>query len=117
MRQAKAKYHSRKTSCRYGHLHDSRKEAARCNELHLLQMAGEISGLKTQVKFTLLPARQYIDQPNERAVTYIADFVYDEGGITVIEDTKGVKTKDYIIKRKMLKDKYCREQGCIFRET
>ena len=114
---SQTKYHSRKTSCRNGHLHDSRKEAARCNELHLLQMAGEISGLKTQVKFTLLPARKYIDQPNERAVTYIADFVYNENGTTVIEDTKGVKTKDYIIKRKMLKDRYCREQGCIFRET
>lgn len=111
------KYHSHKAQCRQGHLHDSKAEARRCNELHLLQLAGEISGLKTQVKFTLLPARQYIDQPNERAVTYIADFVYDEGEITVIEDTKGVKTKDYIIKRKMLKDKYCREQSCIFRET
>lgn len=115
MRQTK--YHSHKAQCGSGHMHDSRKEAARCNELHLLQMAGEISGLRKQVKFTLLPARQYIDQPNERAVTYIADFVYNENGITVIEDTKGVKTKDYIIKRKMLKDKYCREQGCIFRET
>lgn len=113
----RAKYHSRKTSCQYGHMHDSRKEAVRCNELHLMQRAGEISGLRTQVKFILLPARKYIDQPNERAVTYIADFVYNEDGITVIEDTKGVKTKDYIIKRKMLKDRYCREQGCIFRET
>ena len=115
MRQTK--YHSHKAKCGSGHLHDSKKEAVRCNELHLMQKAGEISGLKTQVKFTLLPARQYIDQPNERAITYIADFVYNEGGTTVIEDTKGVKTKDYIIKRKMLKDRYCREQGCIFRET
>lgn len=112
-----SKYHSTKCKCGSGHIHDSKREAIRCNELHLMQRAGEISELKTQVKFTLLPARQYSDQPYERAVTYIADFVYIEGGTTVIEDTKGMKTKDYIIKRKMLKDRYCREQGCIFRET
>ncbi|MBR1750896.1 MAG: DUF1064 domain-containing protein [Ruminococcus sp.] len=111
------KYHNRKTPCRYGHTHDSKREAMRCNELHLMQKAGEIRELETQVKFTLLPPRKYINQPNERAVTYIADFVYKKDGVTVIEDSKGKKTKDYIIKRKMLKDRYCREQGCIFRET
>lgn len=38
----------------------------------------------------------------ERAVKYKADFVYKENGETVVEDTKGVKTKDYIIKRKLM---------------
>lgn len=111
------KYHNKKTPCRYGHTHDSKREAVRCNELHLLQMAGEIKGLETQVKFTLLPPRKYINQPNERAVTYIADFVYEENGVTVIEDSKGKKTKDYIIKRKLLKAKYCRDGDAIFVET
>ena len=34
---------------------------------------------------------------------YVADFVYlDEQGKTVVEDAKGVRTKDYIIKRKLM---------------
>lgn len=35
----------------------------------------------------------------------------------VIEDTKGFKTKDYIIKRKLFKDKFCLEDKTIFREV
>ena len=38
----------------------------------------------------------------ERPCTYVADFVYKEGGKTVVEDTKGFRTKDYIIKRKLM---------------
>ena len=39
----------------------------------------------------------------ERAVCYVADFVYkDTEGNTVVEDTKGVKTPDYTIKRKLM---------------
>jgi hypothetical protein len=55
--------------------------------------------------------------PNERKIDYIADFVYVQDGVTVIEDSKGHKTKDYIIKRKLLKNKYCREGKFIFKET
>lgn len=33
---------------------------------------------------------------------YIADFVYHEDGMQVVEDTKGVRTADYIIKRKLM---------------
>lgn len=40
----------------------------------------------------------------ERACRYIADFVYTDNdtGLTVVEDTKGVRTKEYIIKRKLM---------------
>ena len=40
----------------------------------------------------------------EKSCVYIADFVYkdEETGRTVVEDAKGVKTKDYIIKRKLM---------------
>ena len=111
------KYKSKKTLCRQGHLHDSKKESERCDELHLLQRAGAISGLKIQVKYTLIPSIKYKDMPNERAVTYIADFDYMENETHVIEDTKGFKTKDYIIKRKLLKEKYCFDGKTIFREV
>lgn len=107
------KYKSRKTSVN-GVNFDSRKEADRYIELNLLSRSGAITSLKRQVKFELIPAQYEPDiiSPRgkvkkgkliERAVSYIADFVYtDENGKTVVEDTKGFRTKDYIIKRKLL---------------
>lgn len=40
----------------------------------------------------------------ERKCCYISDFVYTdvEMGKTIVEDTKGFKTKDYLIKRKLM---------------
>lgn len=101
-------------------MHDSKAEAYRCNLLHILQKHGKISGLKTQVKFELVPAAKYPDMPNEHAVTYIADFVYGENGKTVVEDLKSEETKknpDYIIKRKLFKQKFCQDGKTIFREV
>lgn len=88
-----------------GESFDSRMEARRWRELVLLQRAGEISDLERQVKFTLIPAQK--DENGsviERAVTYIADFVYhdERTGEMVVEDAKGMCTKDYIIKRKLM---------------
>lgn len=81
---------------------DSTKEANRYCELKLMQRAGLISDLQLQVSFKLIPS-QYIDgKVVERPVSYIADFVYKQNGQTVVEDTKGMKTKDYIIKRKLM---------------
>lgn len=76
---------------------DSKREAKRYSELKLLERAGVIQNLRLQVKFELIPKQQ-----GERACTYIADFVYEENGQTVVEDAKGMKTKDYIIKRKLM---------------
>lgn len=111
------KYRAKKSECCQGHLHDSKKEAYRCDLLHILQKHGKISNLRIQVKFELIPAVKYPNMPNERAVNYVADFVYTENGLTVIEDTKGVKTKDYIIKRKLLKQKLCQDVKTVFREV
>lgn len=88
-----------------GETFDSRMEARRWRELMLLQRAGEISDLERQVKYILLPAQK--DENGsviERAVTYIADFVYhdERTGEIVVEDAKGMRTKDYIIKRKLM---------------
>lgn len=107
------KYKSHKTSVN-GVIFDSKKEYNRYIELTLLSRSGAITSLKRQVKFELIPAQYGPDiiSPRgkvkkgkliERAVSYIADFVYtDENGKTVVEDTKGFRTKDYIIKRKLL---------------
>ena len=112
------KYGNAKTICYNGHKHDSKKEAERCNELHLLLKAKRISDLEIQKKFVLIPPRKYNRMSNERGWDYIADFVYKENGILIVEDTKGYKTKDYIAKRKAFKDKYCFENDDIlFIET
>lgn len=83
---------------------DSKAEAKRYLQLKAMQQAGEISELEIQVSFELIPAQE-IDGRKERPVFYIADFRYrDKAGETVIEDTKSAptKTKEYVIKRKLL---------------
>lgn len=115
-----SKYHSKKARCSAGHIHDSKKEAMRCNELMLLEKSGEIKSLRQQVRFELIPPAKYTDMPNERACVYIADFVYTQGDVIFVEDTKGFKTPEYIIKRKLFKQKYCSDRYCgaliIFKE-
>lgn len=92
---------------------DSRKEAARYKELKLLEAAGEISNLERQVKFVLIPTQREPDfvgvrggikkgKVIEKECSYLADFVYIRDGEVVVEDTKGIRTKDYIIKRKLM---------------
>ena len=85
-----------------GKTFDSKKEANRYYELRLLEREGAISDLQTQVKFELIPSQRINGKVVERPCTYIADFVYMENGQKVVEDTKGFKTTDYIIKRKLL---------------
>lgn len=99
------KYHNQKTNLD-GIEFDSRKEARRYAELLLMQKAGEIYDLQRQVPFVLIPKQTdpITGKMLEREAKYIADFTYRScktGRITV-EDTKGMKTKDYILKRKMM---------------
>lgn len=96
-----AKYGNRKI-VRDGIEFDSIKECQRYCELKLMQRAGVISDLQLQVPFELIPAQRIDGKVVERAVNYIADFVYTQNGQTVVEDTKGMRTKEYIIKRKLM---------------
>lgn len=100
------KYHNFKFTTSDGNF-DSRREYDRWCELKLLQRAKEISGLKRQVRYELIPAQKINGKVVERKCEYIADFVYqDKYGNTVVEDAKGFKTKDYIIKRKLMLHRY-----------
>lgn len=99
--RSNAKYGNRKVTAD-GQTFDSRKEYRRFCELRLLEKAGEVADLRRQVRFELLPAQRIDGKVVERSVTYIADFTYTENGQTVVEDTKGVRTKEYILKRKMM---------------
>lgn len=107
------KYHSRKVT-RDGETFDSIREYHRWCELKLAERAGEITNLERQVRFVLIPSqreRVWNKDKNlfedgkviEREVAYIADFVYTNRlGFDVVEDAKGFKTKDYVIKRKLM---------------
>lgn len=96
-----SKYRSRKVT-RDGMTFDSQKEYRRFVELRLLERAGKVTDLQRQVKFELIPSQRIGGKVVERACNYIADFVYTENGKKVVEDTKGFKTTDYIIKRKLM---------------
>lgn len=108
---ARSKYRSRKVTIN-GITFDSRKEAARYQELKLLERVEAIKNLQRQVEFELIPSQRINGKVVERPCKYVADFVYLEdlnfkspdGPIwnKVVEDTKGFKTKDYIIKRKLM---------------
>lgn len=93
------KYHAQKSGG-----YASRKEHRRANELRMLQRAGVISNLREQVSYELIPPqRDDTGKLLERACSYVADFVYtDHHGNTVVEDTKGVRTDVYRIKRKLM---------------
>lgn len=87
--------------------YDSRKEAARGAMLEMLQRTGRISNLTKQIKYELVPSQWMVDKNGkkrciERAVTYVADFQYIENGQLIVEDVKGLKLPEYIIKRKLM---------------
>lgn len=82
-----------------GHTFDSKAEAKRYSELKLLQRAKEIWGLLYQRRYELMVNGIHI-------CTYVADFTYYEGKKFVCEDVKGARTRDYIIKKKLMKAIY-----------
>lgn len=107
---------------KYGNIKTARGasilETRRRAELELLQRAGKIKDLKTQVKYVLIPAQyeyyhRYGKNGNrlkdgkkllEKECSYYADFVYTDcdTGKEVVEDTKGYHTENYLIKRKLM---------------
>lgn len=111
--QSRNKYKNHRVF-RYGQWFDSEHEADRFFELSMLQRAGRISDLQTQVSFELIPTQREPDtvgkrggiKPGkciEKSCVYYADFVYkDRDGNTVVEDAKGMKTEAYKIKKKLM---------------
>ena len=101
---------------------DSKREAARYQELKLLERAGVISFLQRQTKFQLIPDQHapsnavYTKGPRkgqrkpgkllEKECSYIADFCYIQNGETVVEDAKGYRTEVYRIKKKLMLERY-----------
>lgn len=76
----------------------SKYEEAIAGKLAVLQLVGDITELREQVSYTLVPGNGKI-----RPIKYIADFVYIEGGKTVVADAKGfTKDKVYRLKKKLM---------------
>jgi len=99
-----AKYHS--IPCNG---YDSKAEARRAQELHLMERAGVIRDLQEQVKFVVCPAQKDAKgKLIEREAFYLADFVYIDckTGQQVVEDVKGVRTPLYTLKRKLVLERY-----------
>lgn len=101
----KSKYGSRKVTID-GVTYDSLKEYHRFCDLKLMQRAGIITGLQRQVKYELLPTQRINGKVIERPVYYYADFVYKMDRQLVVEDVKGYKTPEYVIKRKLMLSVY-----------
>ena len=101
-----SKYYSKKVVVD-GITFDSRAESQRYCELKLLERAGKIKDLSLQHKFELQPSFKK-NGKTIRAITYVADFVYFdlERMVHVIEDVKGFKTKEYLLKKKMFEYKF-----------
>ena len=96
-----SKYHAKRITTAEGTF-DSRREYERWCELKLLQRAGRITDLQRQVKYELIPMQKTKGRILEYPANYIADFVYQENGKTVVEDSKGYRTAEYKLKRKLM---------------
>lgn len=118
----RSKYGNRKV-VRDGIKFDSEREAARFGELKVLRAMGKIRNLRLQANFTLVEGYTTIEGKRIKPMAYRADFVYeratdpDRNGtvywLREVEDAKGTKTKDYLLKKKLMQDKY----GIMIREV
>ena len=89
------KYHNVKVQID-GHTFDSKAEAARYQELKLMQRAGAIREFSLQPNFAL-----------EAGIHYRADFlVTGKDGTVWAEDVKGFETKEFKLKKKLFEWKY-----------
>ena len=93
---AKSKYRNQRMySVEYG-MFDSKMEFKRFGDLLLLLKSGDIINLRRQVRYKLEHQGIFYG-------VYIADFVYQQGDQTVVEDVKGFKTQTYKTKKKLMK--------------
>lgn len=112
MKRRRNKYGNKKVVVN-GIKFDSQKESRRYSYLMMLKNAGKITDLQLQKEYVLIPSQREPDTIGkrggvhkgrviERKCSYIADFSYKQDGKEIVEDTKGVLTPDYVIKRKLM---------------
>lgn len=100
LRLPRANKYGAKRATRGGLRFDSQAEARRYDELVLLEKAGEIEDLKRQVRYRL-------EVNGVHVCDYVADFTYvrfsrPRQRVRVVEDCKGVMTREYLLKKKLM---------------
>jgi len=93
------KYRAVKSQCYAAHTHDSKREAARCNELHDMQSNGEITNLIIHPQYWFVINGCQLKHPNGRRVGYKSDFEYIRSGLKITEDVKGFVVRDWPLRR------------------
>lgn len=100
-----SKYRNRKTVLD-GITFDSKREAARYQELKALAARGVIEDFRHQAPFVLAPGVRFSDEKRAKpALRYVADFAYKLDGRLVVEDVKSKVTAGaaaYRIKRHLM---------------
>lgn len=103
IRKKKNKYQAIRTTID-GITFDSKREAKRYSELKIMQQAGVIKDLKLQVAFPLCGwANEPLKYDTGNQIKYIADFTYEDKGRLIIEDSKGMRTPLYRLKKAVMK--------------
>jgi hypothetical protein len=99
------KFGARKTVCRQNHPHASKREATRCDELHLLLRAGAIESLEQQPRYPFVIDGKPLKHDNGRAAAYTADFRYVDrhSGQTIVEDSKGFSARDWPLRKALFR--------------
>ena len=101
-KRSKSKYFAKRTEYD-GIVFDSKLEAARYKILKQLEQAGELTDLEVQVDF---PCVVTVNGEDQKICSYIADFRYKRDGEVVVEDTKGVITQVFRLKKKLVEALY-----------
>jgi hypothetical protein len=99
----RSKYNAKKAYCSQCHKHDSKREAVRCDELHVLWAAGVIADLVIQPQFWFIINGSQVKHDNGRRVGYKPDFSYTESGQDCVEDVKGMVTADFTLRKAIFK--------------
>lgn len=103
--QKESKYHAQKVEVD-GKKFDSKHESRDYLKLKSMEDSSIINNLQTQVSFELQPKYTTKDGRKIRSISYVADFVYERDGQTYVQDSKGMKTDVYKLKRKMFEYRY-----------
>lgn len=102
------KYGAKATTCNSGHKHPSKREAARCDVLHLLQRAGEITDLEVEPMFYFVIDGVQVKHPNGRRLGFKPDWAYTEAGNRIAEDLKSepTKTEAFVLRAALFRHLY-----------
>ncbi len=88
------------------HKFDSKREARRYQELKMMLRSGVITDLELQKPFVLQETCKNGNGETVRRIKYVADFVYKQNGVTIVEDTKGFRNSVYLLKKKIFEHKF-----------